>query len=364
LDVCADQARGIHRLATEGLAVPHHFDLFHEQHESSKVFARPMGRRLRVAEAAVQDAKDARVQLGLEKQAAHEGPARRGRPKNWAQHEERAHAVIDQAEKNLSEEQSIQQQCRAQVRSVSEAVHPVDPRTGAWRTGQAVRALLGKTVDELAVLAMELGCEPRMAPVLKRLTRASEGFGAHVEAFAARAKLAVGGLQVAETVRSLVFEVLIPYAYVVQCLRRSERGSERELLRQTLASLRGKLLEREGVWCTLSTPVRAQLWRFADRIARTFVRSSSMTEGRNGWTSLRQHQRHRLTDADLRALRVVHNFVVERADGTTAAQRLFGQRPRSLFAHLCRVIPVPGPPRHGHPSPRREDHVAPILVAV
>ena len=86
------------------------------------------------------------------------------------------------------------------------------------------------------------------------------------------------------------------------------------------------------------------------RLAAVFQRSSSNVEGRNGYLSLRSHQ---LRGLDLPRKRecctTIHNFFLTRPDGTTAAERFFGQKPRSMFAAILDVVelaPAPlSPPR-------------------
>ena len=45
------------------------------------------------------------------------------------------------------------------------------------------------------------------------------------------------------------------------------------------------------------------------------------------------------------ALTVIHNYLLRRSDGTTAAQRFFGACPADLFTTLCARIPPPTRPR-------------------
>ncbi|MCK7580401.1 MAG: DUF6399 domain-containing protein [Chromatiales bacterium] len=85
--------------------------------------------------------------------------------------------------------------------------------------------------------------------------------------------------------------------------------------------------------------------------ADRFQRSSSCGEGRNGQLSLYHHGRHRLSDRKLAALTAVHNFHIRRADGTTAAERLFGRAPEPLFEQLIARVPLPPRPRRRRPRP-------------
>ena len=68
-------------------------------------------------------------------------------------------------------------------------------------------------------------------------------------------------------------------------------------------------------------------------------------EGRNGQLSLKHHALHRFTLRKLQALTVLHNYLVRRADGTTAAERFYGTAPRDLFAWLLGRVSVPARPR-------------------
>ena len=73
---------------------------------------------------------------------------------------------------------------------------------------------------------------------------------------------------------------------------------------------------------------------WAERMARNFHRSSSAVEGRNGYLSQMYHNGRGLTASRLRALTVIQNYGVRRADGTTAARRLFDREFPDLFSWL------------------------------
>ena len=72
-----------------------------------------------------------------------------------------------------------------------------------------------------------------------------------------------------------------------------------------------------------------------------------MVEGRDGQLSLRHHTFHELSPIKKGVLTTLHNYVLTREDGTTAAERLSGAKPESLIDWLCqRVISLPaGRPR-------------------
>jgi hypothetical protein len=68
------------------------------------------------------------------------------------------------------------------------------------------------------------------------------------------------------------------------------------------------------------------------------------TEGRNGQLSLYHHGCHALSPGKLRALTVLHNYFIQRDDGSTPAERFFGQKPEDLFGWLPERFPDPPRP--------------------
>ncbi len=112
---------------------------------------------------------------------------------------------------------------------------------------------------------------------------------------------------------------------------------------------------RRGVLDRVPEAQRAEITRAASEAVALFVRFSSCVEGRNGRLSLYHHGQGPLSDVRLRALTAVHNYVVERADGTTAAERFFGAKPRPVFECLLERMPeLPRPARKRPAVPEAE----------
>jgi hypothetical protein len=83
----------------------------------------------------------------------------------------------------------------------------------------------------------------------------------------------------------------------------------------------------------------------AAKLAAVFQRSSATVEGRNGYLSLRNHQLRGLDHPRKRVcLTAMHNFFLTRPDGTTAAERFFGQKPRSMCAAILGSVEIPPAP--------------------
>jgi hypothetical protein len=137
---------------------------------------------------------------------------------------------------------------------------------------------------------------------------------------------------------------LIPSFYLER-VAQTRPVSAGEPLRELAERLRSGLFESGGACAELSEAEKSQLHQQAKELAEVFQRSSSNVEGRNGYLSLRNHQLRGLDRPRKReCLTTIHNFFLTRADGTTAAERFFGQKPRSMFAAILASVDLPPAP--------------------
>ena len=116
--------------------------------------------------------------------------------------------------------------------------------------------------------------------------------------------------------------------------------------------LRTPLFKPDGVFGTLHPVEQEQLQHKAKTLAEVFQRSSSNVEGSSdGISSLRNHQLRGLDHPRKRVcLTTIHNFFLTPPDGTTAAERFFGQKPRSLLTTVLDSVAIP--PALLSPPPR------------
>ena len=127
---------------------------------------------------------------------------------------------------------------------------------------------------------------------------------------------------------------LIP-SYYLERVAATRTVTEGASLREMAVGLRTPLFAPGGAFSGFSEVEQERLKQEAAKLAGGFQRSSSNVEGRNGYLSLRHHQLRGLDHPRKRAcLTTVHNFFLTRADGTTAAERFFGRKPRSMFAAI------------------------------
>lgn len=137
---------------------------------------------------------------------------------------------------------------------------------------------------------------------------------------------------------------LIPSYYLarVASTRTVQEGAS---LRGLAERLRTPLFAPGGSLSALPPATQDQLQQEAAKLAEVLQRSSANVEGRNGYLSLRHHQLRGLDHPRKRAcLTAIHTFFLTRPDGTTAAERFFGQKPRPMFAAILACVELPPAP--------------------
>jgi hypothetical protein len=145
---------------------------------------------------------------------------------------------------------------------------------------------------------------------------------------------------------------LMPSYYLAR-VAQTRSGSDGEPLRELAERLRASLLAPGGVLSPLRSEAQDHRQDEAKRLAAVFQRSSSKVAGRNGSLSLRRHQLRGLELPRQReGFTAMPNFFLPRPDGTTAAERFCGQKPRSMFAAILdsvELAPAPlSPPRKAY----------------
>jgi hypothetical protein len=120
---------------------------------------------------------------------------------------------------------------------------------------------------------------------------------------------------------------------------RARTAEERKRLKEMAEGLKAEAWQEGGALFSLPEEERTELEEVARQTAGLFQRSSSCVEGRNGRLSLQHHGQSRVSERRLKALTVIHNYLVKRADGTTAAERFFGQKHKDVFSWLLERLP-------------------------
>ncbi len=128
-------------------------------------------------------------------------------------------------------------------------------------------------------------------------------------------------------------EVLLPKIYWQSQLKKC-RSKKLRPIYQTAYENSKVLLSQHPISENIKPELMREYEEWAKSMVNRFQRTSSAVEGRNGYLSQLNFCRRGLGKKKLPVLTVLHNFELRRQDGTTAAQRFFGQEFPDLFESI------------------------------
>jgi Family of unknown function (DUF6399) len=212
------------------------------------------------------------------------------------------------------------------------------------RNGKRIAGEIQQHIDTMRTMAQQEGLSGTCLDRIEKAERVVPKMQATIEFVSGYVRQQVSQLGVTQLESYAMHAHLIPSYYLerVAATRTVTAGAP---LRDLASRLRAPLFAPGGTFSALPPAQPERLHQAADTLADVFQRSSSNVEGRNGYLSLRNHQLRGLDHPRKRAcLTAIHHFFLMRPHGTTAAERFFGQKPRSMFAAILAAVEIPPAP--------------------
>jgi hypothetical protein len=349
----SDAAPGLLAYVEHHLGAHHSPDLFHVQHELVKAVSGPMATKQRAAAKAATKAQERLEHVQGQLQGAGDAPAQRGpgRPPKTTPSLEQLAQEAQAARQEFHRISAQRAQVAQSIRGIGQADHFVDLERGVRRNGRLMAADIQTQIDPIRSVAQHEGLSQSCLERIEQAERVVPQMHATIAFVSGYVRQQVRQLDLTPPVSYALHAHLIPSFYLDR-VAQSRTGQAGEPLRELAERLRTPLFEPGGALAECSAVQQGQLNEQAKELAEVFQRSSSNVEGRNGYLSLRNHQLRGLDRPRKRTcLTAIHNFFLTRADGTTAAERFFGQKPRSMFAAILASVDLPpaplSPPRRG-----------------
>ena len=342
----SDEAPGLLAYVEHHLGAHHSPDVFHVQHELSKAVAAPMAAKQRAAHKAVAKAEETLTRVHEHLAMANDELAQRGpgRPPKEAANLEQVKQAVDAARHEHQRLSAQRETVTQSIRAIGHAYHFVDLERGVRRNGKLIAGDIQQHIDTIRTMAQQEHLSKACLDRIEKAERVIPKMQATIEFVSGYVRQQVSQLALRQPESYAMHAHLIP-AYYLERVAATRTVTQGEPLRALAAHLRTSLFEPGGALGALNTVAQNQLKGEAAKLAEVFQRSSSNVEGRNGYLSLRNHQLRGLDYPRKReCLTAVHNFFLTRSDGTTAAERFFGQKPRSMFAAILACVEIPPAP--------------------
>ena len=352
-----DQGRGIVHHVKDDLGAHHSPDLFHVQHELVKGTSLALASKKRQAGESVAKRAEQLQRYQGKKERYLDGKKNTKRLMKLECKLEQVREQEREARKTL--ETVLEHQDRAQkaIRGVSAAYHPYDLETGAARSAEEVSTMLEQHFTEIETVATVADLSQRCLDRIQKAQRVVVDMVATISFFFLTIQAKVEALSLPPQVERAVYDNLIPAIYLHLVSEKTSDPEQRPTLQSRSEKLLIAVLKSDGPFADLDAQEKAVIDCVAQECAQLFQRSSSCVEGRNGQLALRHHSLHRIGNRKLVALTSVHNYFLKRSDGTTAAERFFGAKPRDPFEYVLAQVNLPGRPAQKRSRSKRVEYL-------
>lgn len=340
----SDEGSGLLNHVKKGLKVHHSPDTFHVVKEISKGTSGALAATVRKSEKKHQKAiemteKEKERQLDYEKRVN----TSTGRHPDFKKRIAQSKMKEGQAEKEIKQARENQETVREANREIGRVYHPYDPINGLRQSAKTVEKRLDECFETINTATENLS--RRCKKHIEKAYRVVDKMTATIAFFFYIIALYVENMNLSPELETIMYDYLIPGFYLQRVAKIEKDPQRKEMISKKSNELLKILYDRDGPLADCDEQQRQYLENAARECAQFFQRSSSCVEGRNGQLSLRHHGAHRLSEPKLKALTAVHNFYIKRTDGTTPAERFFGNKPNDLFEHLLDHMDLPARPR-------------------
>ena len=327
----SDGAKALVKLAISGFGCESVPDVFHLLYGLSKSMGTALARQ--------------RIQLQKQQQNVQERRSTTP-PQTHA-------ALIAQNEDLRNQQQTLDsdhQDYLQSLHALSQTIHPFNLHTGESQLGLDLLTQLQTPLATLARLSQIYAPKQSQAALslwqrqLPPLARAIHGWWLWVIE-------SLSPLTQDPDVQQWVLTSLLPWVYWHQQTQKTRQPHLKQAYQQATQQAHERFLVAPFTQ-SLSSEQQQPLLDWAIWICSKFQRTSSAVEGHNGYLSALHHANRGFTEQTLTVLTIIHNFDLQRHDGTTAAQRLFGKPFPNLFASILLTMGELPRPRHSR-KPRK-----------
>jgi len=328
----SDRGQALVKLATASFGCLAGADIFHAQYDISKWLGRSLHGKVGRASKQLKEAEEKRASLA-EKKAT---------PQAIAQQEQ----SLEQYQAELQGIEAGRQAYDEAQRSVSATVHAFSVAENTPQTSEQVENRLEEQAQRFEEIAEEQSV-PDNKDVVGKFRRQLKDVASIVDAWWLWTKESLESDLGAE-LRYWLLYILLPLIYWHHQLHKTQNPEMKKLYAAALQKAQAAYAGHP-VTQTMS-PHDLDHWRsWAEWTSGNFHRASSAVEGRNGCLAQSYHNGRGLTNPRLAALTTIHNYDTRRRDGSTPAERLYGEQFPDLFAWLLGqmgALPLPRKARH------------------
>ena len=344
IQVVSDEARALVKYTRDCLSAHHSPDVFHVQQEIIKATTPPLRARIKSASTALNQANNSLQTWMGAKVAYDQCPSKPvGRPINYDRHIDDASETQAIAIGGVLDAVTRREDVQEANRGIGKDYHPFNLETGEKRDPEQLREKLNHHFSVIEKHAEQAALSQNSSDRIQKARRMVDSMVLTLHFFWSWVSSQINKFDMSDEMAEVFEAYVLPMSYLEQRIPKAKDAELKQQHRDLHQKL-AKKLECNPVWQSKTESEKESLQSLAKKCALVFQRSSSCVEGRNGQLSLKHHASRKMSPRKLAASTVIHNYFITRANGTTAAERLFEREPDNLFEWLVENTDYPALP--------------------
>ena len=314
----SDRAKALIKMAVTGFECESGADVFHAQQDVSRWLGAKIGKRAAKAQKQLEEVQEKEDKI---KDSTKESRVS-------ALKEQRIRCEIE-----LKAAQEVQTDYHENLQGIAAEIHPFSLTDSHINDAEEIEARLEIRAQAFEEIAKKQAIVDKRK-VMTKFRKQFKPLAVSVDFWWLWVRETLQNLAVENTVlEEWLTETLLPVVYWHHKMQQTKHRCAKEKYQQAWEQA-SEALKEHPFSAILSESEIAHWLAWATNMSQQFQRSSSAVEGRNGCLSQMYHNGRGLSEKRLKSLTVIHNYGLKRADGTTAATRLFDSEFPDLFSWL------------------------------
>ena len=320
----SDRGKSLIKLATSGFRVCAGADIFHAQYDISKWLGRSLHGKISRASKQLREALEKESTLKTAAKIEIQGQK------------------IEQCKKKLNKIDAGKKAYDKAQHAISTALHVFSIRDNTAQNSEQVENQLEDEAIHFEQIAQEQSV-PDNKDVVGKFRRQFKDLASVVDAWWVWTTENLSEFKLPDNQRYWLLYVLLPVIYWHHQFQKTKNPEMKNLYKASWHKAQAVYADHP-ITRTISE-ADLKHWRsWGEWASNNFHRASSAVEGRNGVLSQCYRNGRGLNNTRLSALTVVHNYDTRRWDGSTPAERLYGEKSPDLFEWLLKktdALPLP-----------------------
>ncbi len=231
------------------------------------------------------------------------------------------------------------------LRQLSITLHPFEILSSKRQDSSSVSNKMTSSLSRIKLIQEELEISDP-SKRLQRVERQIPDAAKQIDMWWKWVNCSLESVDISDRFKDWLLNYLLPTIYWKSRLNKTRSKKIKRFYERSELAAKRKLNNHSLTGIILQNNKKSSEWQtWAQQMVKLFIRATSAIEGRNSWLSQIHFNGRGLSQKRLKSQCAIHNYFLQRSDGSTSCERLSGIKPDNMFEFIVQNIGVLAEPR-------------------